>query len=51
MKTKEVDAIAWCLLLVSLAGSATAQPPAITRVLVLHHYNQEAPFRATFDPA
>ena len=51
MRTRDVASIAWCLLLVTLAGSATAQPPAITRVLVLHHYNQEAPFRATFDPA
>jgi signal transduction histidine kinase len=42
----------WCLAMtMASAGSGAAEPSAIKRVLVLHHYGQEIPMRATFDPA
>ena len=41
----------WCLLLLAPASPARAESPALARVLVLHHYGQEVPFRASFDPA
>lgn len=43
--------LVWCLALPAFANSAGAEASQLTRVLVLHHYGQEVPFRATFDPA
>ena len=56
METKTLAGIVcwlWCLLFLPSTGSARpgTAPPEIRRVLVLHHYGQEAPFRGKLDPA
>jgi PAS domain S-box-containing protein len=46
--------VAWCVMVASFAGvsrAACAEATAPTRVLVIHQYSMDMPFRAAFDPA
>jgi len=42
---------AWCLGALLLLPSPVAAEPGVTRVLVLHQYGMDMPFRIAFDPA
>ena len=50
--TVRILATVWCLAAASIlvpSSARGAEPPPTTRVLVVHHYSMDMPFRAAFD--